>query len=350
LAELRYDILSGDYAIIATERAKRPSDFRAAQQDESNVPEKDPQCPFCPGNESMTPPEVYAVREDTRPDHAGWSVRVVPNKFPALVPKESVSEKDLDTAMASLQNLPQANHEWMYWEMPALGGHEVVIESPKHDGTLGSYEPSHLATILEALKTRALSLYDRSEVAYVQAFRNTGALGGASLAHPHFQIIALPVVPPRLVLEISRFDAYQKATRRCLLCDLLEREIEKDLRVIVKTDHYVAFCPFASRHSFEVCIAPRRHNSGFTQIGPKSLGDLGEIVKTVFLGYETMFSSLPYNLLIHDIPAGLGPKPYHWHIHVHPRLTVEAGLEIGTGVQINPTSPEEACKQFLSIL
>ncbi len=351
MAELRYDILSGEYAIIATERAKRPSDFKAAQKHQSEGPERDPKCPFCPGNERMTPPEVYAIREESGPDQAGWTLRIVPNKFPALVPGESVSEQDLDTAMASLLNHPGPNHASMYWEMPALGGHEVVVESPKHDGTLGSYDSSHTGAILEALKSRTLSLYDRKEVKYVQVFRNTGAMGGASLAHPHFQIIALPVVPPRLVLEMSRFDAYQQATRRCLLCDLVEREVEKDLRVIVKTDDYVAFCPFASRHSFETCIAPRQHNQVFTLAGSETLKSLGEVMKTVFLGYETMFSSLPYNLVIHSAPPiGPNPKPYHWHIHVHPRLTVEAGLELGTGVQINPTPPEEACKQFLSVL
>lgn len=350
MSEIRYDILSGEYAIIATGRAKRPSDFKAAQKTDSSAVSKDPNCPFCPGNERLTPPEIYAVRPNGEPDTEGWSVRVVPNKFPAVIPKEEMSEPELEKAGASLLNIPKASDSFMYWEIPAVGRHEVVVESPEHDGTLGSYSENQLDSIVNTLKARTHAMYDMKEIRYVQVFRNQGPAGGASLAHPHFQIIALPFIPPRLLLEATRFENYEHATRRCLLCDLVEREIEKDTRIIANTRDFVAFCPFASRHSFETLIVPRTHEVSFANMGSKKLSALSKILGSVFHSYESLFSSLSYNMVFHSAPPSERfLKPYHWHIHVHPRLTLEAGLELGTAVQINPTPPEDAARQFRSL-
>ncbi len=349
LSEIRYDILSGDYAIIATDRAKRPSDFKAAQKDDSATVSKDPNCPFCPGNETKTPPEVFALRTAGERDTEGWSVRVVPNKFPALTPKEQMSEPDLEKAGASLLNMPKASDTFMYWEIPAIGMHEVIVESPEHNGSLGSYSESQLGSIANVLKARTLAMYDSKEIKYVQVFRNQGPAGGASLAHPHFQIIGLPFIPPRVLLEATRFENYEHTTRRCLLCDLVEREIEKGTRIVEKTQDFVAFCPFASRHSFETLIVPRIHGVSFSDAEPRNLTALSEILGCVFHRYESLFTSLSYNLVFHSAPPSKRfSKPYHWHIHVHPRLTVEAGLELGTGVQINPIPPEDAAQQFRS--
>ncbi|HHW25798.1 MAG TPA: galactose-1-phosphate uridylyltransferase [Firmicutes bacterium] len=351
MPELRFDILTGDFAIIATERAKRPSDFKASKEAE-HLPERDPKCPFCPGNEKLTPPETYALRNGTEPDSPGWTVRVVPNKFPALSPASGASLEELEALRAGMSWPPETGDSSMYWEVPAVGAHEVVVESARHDLSLGDYTREHLASVLEVLKTRMLALYDRQEIKYVQVFRNFGPAGGASLAHPHFQIIALPVVPPRVSLEQARFLKYESTTRRCLLCDLVEREIEKGERVIAKTDEFVVLCPFASRHSFETSIIPRKHSPNFAASSGAELSSLADTMGDLFSRYETMFPSLSYNMVLHSAPLSgrnKGGQPYHWHFHILPRLTIEAGLELGTHVQINPTPPEVAREQFLSV-
>lgn len=335
--------------MIATERAKRPSDWKAAQKAEEDTPETDPDCPFCPGNERLTPPEAGALRGDTKPDAPGWKVRVVPNKFPALVNPESLPEDDRDMPSIPGQ-VPEDLDTAMYWRSPGAGAHEVIVESTLHNGTLGSYTTGHLKDILSVLRERVLLLYDRDVVKYVQVFKNHGERGGASLAHPHFQIVALPVLPTVIANEGLRQKDYEARTGRCLFCDLVEREIEKDVRVISKSDRFVALSPFASRYSYETMVVPRKHIPSYPALTEEDLSSLAETIGGLFSRYEALFSSMPYNMIFHGMPdMALGGRkwPYHFHIHVYPRLNTEAGLELGTGVHINPSPPEAATKQFL---
>lgn len=350
MPELRYDIMSGLYSIIATERAKRPMDFGLAQKEEQKLPERDESCPFCPGNEHMTPPEVLAIRDSGEKDGPGWRVRIVPNKFPALVESQAVPDTDYRLGiLEETSDEPSVSDASMYWEVPGVGAHEVVVESPVHNVTLGTHEPSHLATVLGAMRDRTLVLYDRKEIKYVQVFRNFGPRGGASLAHPHFQIIALPVLPPRLIVEGARQREYEARTGRCLVCDLIEREAEKDRRVVLKSEHFIVICPFASRYSFETMLVPRAHCGGFTDMNHGQIESLARALIDLFSAYEQLFSSLSYNIIFHSSPLwkrGREQWPYHFHVHVYPRLTISAGLELGSAVYINPTPPELATKQF----
>jgi len=346
MPEIRYDITSGGYAVIATERAKRPSDWKAAQKAPSESPEHDPACPFCPGNERQTPPEVASFRDSGGPDEPGWRIRVVPNKFPALVQPGALPDHDQDAVVNQPADLETA----MYWRAPGIGAHEVVIESTSHNTTLGEYTPSHLRDVLLMLRQRATDLYSRKETRYVQVFKNYGERGGASLAHPHFQIIALPIMPAAVSAEVQRQKDYEAKTGRCLYCDLVEREIEKDVRVIRKTDDFAVLAPFASRYSFETLIVPRKHISSFTEAGTDYFMGLAESTVDLFARYESMFASLPYNMVFHGLPSGARGNrvgPFHAHIHVYPRLGTEAGLELGSGVHINPSPPEVVAKQFL---
>lgn len=348
MPELRFDIVSGGFAVIASERAKRPSDFKAAQKPEEAAGRTvDPACPFCPGNEKMTPPEISARRGDTVPDSEGWQVRVVPNKFPALVSPEDAAGDEAPPVGEGPENLAAA----MYWQAPGVGAHEVVVESPAHGGTIGSYSADHFAAVLGALNERTLLLYDRPEVRYVQVFKNQGQKGGASLAHPHFQVIALPVMPSSVTSEGARQRDYEARAGRCLFCDLVEREIEKGARIVEKTEDFVALCPFGSRYSFETLIVPRKHISCFTELGSSNEKRLAEVMVSLFSRYETLFAALPYNMVFHGVPGPVREKrkwPFHAHIHVYPRLSTEAGLELGTGVYINPSPPESAAEQLLS--
>ncbi len=350
--EIRFDVMSGAFAVIAAERAKRPSDWKAAQKEQAEVPEKDPKCPFCPGNERETPPEVAAIRDSGGADEPGWRVRVVPNKFPALSPRDALPEEERE--MPSVPSgVPEAQEASIYWRSPGLGAHEVVVESSSHAGTLGTYTDSHVKDILLMLKERVRALYDTKDVKYVQVFKNHGERGGASLSHPHFQIIGLPVMPTAVANEATRQRDYEAKTGRCLFCDMVEREIEKDVRVINKTAEFAVLAPFASRYSFETLIVPRKHISSLAEATPEYLFALAGSTVDLFERYEAMFSSLPYNVVFHGIPSG--PRatrnwPYHAHIHVYPRLGWEAGLELGTGVFINPSPPEDVTKQFIMAL
>lgn len=349
MPELRFHMLTGDFVIIATERAKRPSEFRAAQLDEGPVREHDPKCPFCPGNEGQTPPEIYALREGTAANEQGWKVRVVPNKFPALLPLAQIHPSEVQGLSSSLGDSPGVGDAEMYWQIPSVGAHEVVIESPRHDGTLGTYSIDEIVSILEVLRDRSLVLYDRKEIKYVQIFRNWGKLGGASLSHPHFQIMGLPVVPPRIVNETSRFRLYEHKTKRCLICDLIERELEKDERVVAQTDAFVTLCPYASEFSFETALVPRKHSASVFGSTAGFIRELAQALSDLFARYERSFSSLSYNLIfhdLHDLGRDKSNAPFHGHIHVYPRLNVEAGLELGAGVHINPSPPEAAAQQL----
>jgi UDPglucose--hexose-1-phosphate uridylyltransferase len=205
--------------------------------------------------------------------------------------------------------------------------------------------------VLSVLRERVRLLYDRDEVKYVQVFKNHGERGGASLAHPHFQIIGLPVMPGTVVNEETRQRDYESRTGRCLFCDLVEREIEKDVRVISRSDAFAVIAPFASRFSYETVIVPRRHLSCLSDASDDDLLSLAEAIVSLFSRYETMFASLPYNMVFHGIPAktrGDRKGLCHAHIHINLRLGTEAGLELGTGAYINPSPPELATKQFLS--
>lgn len=346
LPELRYDILSGTCTIIASDRAKRPNDFKAAQKYEGPVPEIDPNCSFCVGNENETPPEVYALRDAGEANQPGWRVRVVPNKFPAL---RSAETAEIDSGMIDTEAAPEADDTSMYWRMPGIGAHEVVVESVKHNGTLGTYTVEEMAVILETLKQRYRVLSDDKYISYVQIFRNWGPEGGASLLHPHFQIIGLPLMPPEVSREVSHFREYESKTGRCLMCDYIERETEKDERVALKNDEFIVLCPFASRFSFETLIVPRKHCVTFSELDNEKATQLAEVFTSLFRAYENMFSSLSYNIVFHTLPPPKRSRKHptdHWHIHVYPRLNVEAGLEKGAAVWINPVPPELAALQF----
>ena len=351
MPEIRFDILAGNFSVIATERAKRPSDFKAAQSPGQAVPERDPGCPFCPGNERLTPPEVFAIRDGSARDEPGWRIRVVPNKFPALVEPGDLPEDERFEVPSLPEQVPEGLGTAVYWAAPGVGTHEVVVESTSHDATLGAYEPQHMKDVLEVIRERILFMYSKPHVKYVQVFKNQGHAAGASLSHPHFQIIGLPVLPGLMATEGIRQKAYEAETGRCLVCDLVERELEKGKRVVIETKDVVVLCPFASRYSYETLVVPRNHAPSFIEAGEDTVLALATAIVDLFGKYESLFPSLPYNLVFHDMPpaAMAGRRwPYHSHAHVYPRLNREAGLELGTGVFINPSPPETCAEQLRS--
>jgi len=330
MSELRRDPVIGRWVIIAVERANRPQAY---------VPPEKPRsagvCPFCPGNEHMTPPEVLAYRPPGSPkDGPGWWVRCVSNKFPALAAEGQI----------------RRHGDGMYDRIDGVGAHEVVIETPKHDVSPGDYDQHEFQEILWAYRDRALDLARDQRFRYILIFKNHGRTAGATLDHPHSQIIALPIVPKRVQEELAGAKTYFDYKERCVFCDIMDQERRDHVRVVESNASFVAFCPYASRFPFETWIVPRRHESHFRDIQKNDLTLLGEILGHTLQRIKTILKDPHFNYIVHTTPCDQGMLPhYHWHIEVMPKLTQVAGFEWGTGFYINPTPPEVAAEYLRGV-
>ncbi len=326
MPELRKDPVVGRWVIIATDRAKRPTDFVR----ESVVIRGSRFCPFCFGNESKTPPEILAYRNDgSFRDAPGWSVRVVPNKFPALGIEGSLNRQG----------------EGLYDKMNGIGAHEVIIETPDHRATLATLPPAQLESVLRAYRDRIVDLKKDRRFKYILIFKNHGAAAGATLEHTHSQLIALPVVPKRVVEEVAGARDYFAYKERCIFCDILRQEISADVRLVAENDLFAALSPFAPRFPFELWLVPKVHQSAFEESSKEDLDQLAVLLKDMLSRLDVVLDHPAYNYVIHTSPAPEHLNDYyHWHLEIMPKLTNLAGFEWGTGFHINPTSPEEAAK------
>ncbi|NJD69147.1 MAG: galactose-1-phosphate uridylyltransferase [Candidatus Methylomirabilota bacterium] len=327
MPQLRKDPITSRWVIISTERGKRPLDFP--------VPPPSRQvgfCPFCPGNEDKTPPEVLAYRKNGNAlDRTGWSLRVVPNKFPALQ-----IEGELDRA-----------GDGIYDKMHGLGAHEVIIESPNHNDVLSAMPEQQVEDVLWAYRDRILDLKKDDRFQYILIFKNHGEQAGASLEHPHSQLIATPIVPKRAREEVDGAKAYFEYKDRCIFCDMIRQELKQALRVIARNDEFVAIAPFASRFPFETWILPRRHEPFFHDAQKYDMVSCSRILKEVLGRMNQVLGNPPYNYLIHSTPLQeTATNHYHWHIEIMPTLVKVAGFEWGTGFYINPVLPEDAAKHL----
>jgi UDPglucose--hexose-1-phosphate uridylyltransferase len=325
MPELRKDPITGRWVIISTDRARRPSDFKQ----ESVVVTGSRFCPFCPGNEDKTPPEVLVYSTDGLRGDSRWSLRVVPNKFPALR-----VEGELDR-----------QGEGLYDRMNGIGAHEVVIECSDHMKTLADMEERQVAELIWAFRDRILDLKKDRRLRFVMMFKNHGEAAGASLEHPHSQIIALPVVPKRVQEELDGARRYYDFKERCVYCDILRQEIRDQERIVIQTEEFLSVCPFAARFPFENWIIPFRHDSHFETIHEREVYNLAWVLKSVLRKMNQALEHPAYNLIIHTAPVQEpGYVHYHWHIEIIPKLTRVAGFEWGTGFYINPTPPEESAR------
>lgn len=327
-SELRKDPIIGRWVIIAGERGQRPNPFRHYQ---SRVEDAEP-CPFCPGHEGMTPPEVLAYRDgEGGSGGPAWSVRVVPNRFPALRIEGSLDKQG----------------EGLYDKMRGIGAHEVVIETPEHGVDPSRYTARQMVEVINAYRDRMTDLLHDARFRYVLVFKNHGAAAGATLSHPHSQIIALPVVPARIGAELQGAGQYFEYRGRCIYCDILAQEIADARRLVVQNADFVAFAPFASRFPFEISILPRAHDAFFGSLTRHQMEGLAEILQDVLRRLRLALKDPPYNYIIHTAPPGDPvPERYHWQVEVIPKLTEAAGFEWGSGFFINPTPPEEAARHL----
>ena len=332
MGELRRDPVLGRWVIVETEAPLLPGDF---QKEERHW--KTDSCPFCYGNEDKTPPEIEAIRDPgTQPDTKGWQVRVVPNKFPALQIEGDIDRRGLG----------------IYDMSSGVGAHEVIIQAPYHRREIPDLLDSEVENIIRMCHRRSRDLEKDRRFKYILLFKNYGPSAGASLAHPHIQLIALPMIPKNPAEEIEGALEYFEFHGRCLFCDMLRQEMQEKIRVVAQNKHFVAFCPFVSRFSFEVWILPRVHHSLFCDISQAEVADLAKVLKEVLLRLRLVLSDPAYNFIIHTSPINHqdGDLPhYHWHIEIMPKLTRVAGFEWGTGFYIVSTPPELAAKYLTEV-
>ena len=329
MPDLRRDPVTGRWVIISTERAKRPQEFIREP-----VRFKSAHCAFCPGHEDKTPPEILAYRTDANaePNGAGWKVRVVPNKYPALE-----IEGGLDREA-----------EGIYDRMNGTGAHEVIIESPEHQDTYATMGEKRIEDSLYAFRDRITDLRNDTRLKYVLIFKNHGEAAGATMEHPHSQLIALPIVPRQVVDELKGARDYHDQKERCIYCDIISQESRAQnghSRVVMESEHFLVAAPFAPRFPFETWILPKKHDSAFENSPADRFGGLARALKTLSAKLDAVLDFPAYNMVIHSAPVHDGPtEHYHWHVEIMPKLTKVAGFEWGTGFYINPTSPEESAK------
>ncbi len=322
MSEIRRDYVKNRWVSVSANLALKPKDFPVMKVENLSVPAGF--CPFCPGNESATPPEVLSFKkEGAGPDNKGWLVRVIPNKFSAFALEGELVEQQTG----------------LYRFCNGLGKHEVIIETPEHDLDFHELDLTQMERIISAFKKRYNALAQDERIKYIQIYKNHGLFAGASLGHSHSQIIGFPFTPG----ENDGLPQYYKERGSCLICDLLQQEQDSGVRTVYEGEHFVALCPYASRFSYECWVVPRRHTEHFGQLTAAEEKELAWFCKRITTAIVHALDNPSCNFVINTAPVNSPYEPgYHWYMEFTPRLLVAAGVEVATGVYINPVAPEDA--------
>jgi UDPglucose--hexose-1-phosphate uridylyltransferase len=311
------------WVAVAEDRVLKPNDFPTAKSAQISAVNGG-FCPFCQGNEAHTPHEITACRPpESAPDGPGWLVRAIPNKFSAFEPEGTLAEKK----------------SGIYRATNGLGRHEVIIETPEHGVEFHELSAERIGLVLGMLKRRYNDLAADGRIKYIQIYKNQGLFAGASLKHTHSQIVGLPFVPA----ENEGLELYYNEKKSCLLCDIIKQEKEERTRLVHESDSFIALCPYASRFPYEVWIVPLAHQGHFGDLHEDKIMELASLLKDMASVIMNRLEMPSYNLIINTAPVNSGEAaPYHWYMELTPRMVVNAGVEIATGVFINPVSPELA--------
>ncbi len=323
MPELRQNRFTKEWVIVATERARRP-DQLAVKREAKVLPPHVATCPFCAGNEQLTPPEVMRIA-----DGDGWQVRVVPNKFAAL-------SRDADLRRTIVRSRRTLN---------GFGVHDVIVETPDHSLTTALMTDGHVASIIRCYKRRFDDLSSDPRIAHITIFKNHGVDAGTSLEHPHSQLIATPIISSqvrgRMYEALRHYDEFGE----CIFCTALAEELEENTRIVAASEHFVALEPFASATPFATYIYPLRHMASFGHITDAEIADLAHVLRTVLAKLYVGLKNPDFNYAIRTAPAECaGVGYYHWYLSIIPRLTHVAGFELGSGLFINTVLPEAAAE------
>jgi UDPglucose--hexose-1-phosphate uridylyltransferase len=280
----------------------------------------DATCPFCPGNETQL---LAIITEMPSAQKPGWRTRVVPNKFPAVGQETN------------------HNDDMFYQTAAGRGHHEVVIESPRHDHDLTTMSEEEIRDVLATCHNRYVTLMANRAIRSVTVFRNRGERGGASLVHPHTQLIALDIVVPLVHARQTAMTAYYRQERRCLLCDIIDHERETGLRVVAENDAFLTVVPFAASAPCEMWLLPKRHRADFRDLAHEEAGHLAITLHDALTRLAHALDDPPYNYVIDTAAKGASDAPaLHWRLRITPRVTARAGFELGSSLPINPSPPE----------
>jgi len=321
ISELRQDPVTGDWVVIALGRGKRPGEFVKKREPYPPLSDK---CPFCFPEETRQEKDALVFR---RAD-GDWSLRVVPNKYPAFSKNQPLKHFE----------------EGPYFGMNGVGYHEVVI-TRDHTRQIALLDPMEVAEIVDAYQDRYIDLMNKKSVNYIEIFHNHGREAGASIEHPHSQLMAIPVVSPGIELELDGAETYHRSNRKCVFCAISEWELKERKRIIFENDNFLAFCPFSSRVAFEVWVMPKSHKPYFERITNEEKIDLGEALqKSIGAVYGTL-EDPAYNFYLHTSPCdGKDYHHYHWHMEILPHTTTWEGFELSTGIEISTIEPEKAAE------
>jgi UDPglucose--hexose-1-phosphate uridylyltransferase len=328
MPELRQNRFTKEWVIVATERARRPEEL-SVKRERKPLPRHVASCPFCPGNENLTPPEVLRVGNGE-----GWQVRVVPNKFAAL-------SRDSDLQRTFIRSRRS---------MHGFGIHDVIVETPDHSLSMALMPQEHVAEILRCYKRRFDELSADPRIAHVTIFKNHGADAGTSLEHPHSQLIATPIISSqvrgRMYEALRHYDEFGE----CMFCSALEEDLEEQTRLVLTSEHFIAVEPFASASPFSTYIYPRRHMASFGYTSEAEIVDLARVLRTVLAKLYVGLKNPDFNYSIRTAPAECaGVTYYHWYLSIIPRLTRVAGFELGSGMFINTVLPEAAAEYLRNV-
>jgi UDPglucose--hexose-1-phosphate uridylyltransferase len=322
MSEMRQNKATKHWVIYAPERRKRPKDFQR-HEERRELPPHDDTCPFCPRNEDMLPGIITELRlsgDDM------WQTRVVPNKYPAL----------------TLQENRHRRRDGIYIAMPGFGRHEVIIESPRHNDHIARMSIEQVNSIIDTYHSRYVDLMNQHGNMMTIIFRNHGAQAGTSLLHPHSQLIVAGIVPRHMRAEEEEAQRYFDDWGRCVFCDMLDQELKDGQRIILTTDSFAAFVPYAAEGPFEIWIMPVRHRADFGAISDGEKEDLARVLRQVIAKLYTGLNDPDYNYVIKTAARYKAGEPHvHWYVQIQPRLTTRAGFEIGSGMRINPSLPED---------
>ncbi|HTQ06947.1 MAG TPA: DUF4931 domain-containing protein [Polyangiaceae bacterium] len=324
---MRFDVTTGDWVVVAAERGARPDGLAVTPPERSPTEDFDPECPFCVTGDAVV------LDEELEPNDASrWSVRMIANKYPALRPELSSTRRQLGS---------------MFHEMDGHGSHEVLIESPHHAVALTDQPLEHVERMLRVLHRRCRALALEPELEVVQIFKNSGAAAGSSQPHPHFQLIAMPIVPRQVRIKFEMAAEHFQLNGRSVYADVCAAELEARERLVATNADFVAFAPYASRAPYETWIVPRAPAPTFGLASGATLGPLADLLVDTLRRLRGVLGEAPFNLVINSAPRRHADEPdFVWHVEILPRLSQPAGFEIATGMAINPVPPELAASRL----
>lgn len=332
MSEIRYDRLHNKYVIIAPERLHRPNILKR-----ESIESEKKNCPFCEGHENFTPPEIFALRDNT-PNTPGWKTRVVPNLYKAV----QIEEEDI------------SHRDGFFEYVKGFGAHEIIIETPCHECSFSTLSQKEIYDWLQTIYVRINDLRGDQRIVSVNVFKNSGKNAGATQQHPHTQIIALPIMSQNALEFLQRNQEYYTVHGRGIMQDILQNEKEAKVRIIGETGLFTAYCPYASAFSFEVIVAPDKVIENISHCSEDELKDLAQLVQKVFVMLDIQLDAFDYNITFHIAPVNTNfenekymddlAKNFTFYLRIMPRLYTLAGFEISADMAINGVAPEVCAK------